>query len=265
MSRPDINGFLGNLFGLRNKTAVVVGGTGVLCGAMARGFWQAGARVVLVGRDPAKAEAHFREWGAGDEEARFFKADITRAGQVEAVIPAVTERFGGIDIWVNGAGINSATPYLEITEEEFDRIIGANLKAVHLGCQAIGGHWIKNGRGGCIINLSSMAALRPLSRVFTYSLTKAAVLNLTQNLAREWAPRGIRVNALCPGFFPAEQNRRILDPGRVQAIMGQTPMNRFGEAGELVGAALLLASEKGGSFITGSNLVVDGGFAATAI
>ena len=265
MSRPDGNAFLESLFGLKNKTAVIVGGTGVLCGAMAKGFWRAGADVVLVGRDQAKAEAHFKDWGAGPEEARFFQADITRAGQVEAIIPATMDWFGRIDIWVNGAGINSATPYLEIKEEEFDRIVAANLKAVHLGCQAIGGHWIRNGQSGCIINLSSMTAIRPLSRVFTYSLTKAAVLNLTQNLAREWAPKGIRVNALCPGFFPAEQNRKILDPERVKSIMGLTPMNRFGEAEELVGAALLLASDKGGSFITGSNLVVDGGFAATAV
>ncbi len=113
--------------------------------------------------------------------------------------------------------------------------------------------------------MSSMAAVRPLSRVFVYSLTKAALLNLTQNLAREWAAHGIRVNALCPGFFPAEQNRRVLDESRVKAIMDSTPMSRFGEAEELIGATLLLASEKAGSFITGSNLVVDGGFSVMAL
>jgi NAD(P)-dependent dehydrogenase (short-subunit alcohol dehydrogenase family) len=110
-----------------------------------------------------------------------------------------------------------------------------------------------------------MAAVRPLSRVFVYSLTKAALWNLTQNLAREWAVYGIRVNALCPGFFPAEQNRRVLDESRVKAIMDHTPMNRFGEAEELIGATLLLASDKAGSFLTGSNLVVDGGFSVMTI
>jgi NAD(P)-dependent dehydrogenase (short-subunit alcohol dehydrogenase family) len=113
--------------------------------------------------------------------------------------------------------------------------------------------------------MSSMASIRPLSRIFVYSLTKAGLLNLTQNLAREWAGSGIRVNALCPGFFPAEQNRRVLDESRIKAIMDHTPMGRFGEAEELIGATLLLASETAGSFITGTNLVVDGGFAVTAI
>jgi len=113
--------------------------------------------------------------------------------------------------------------------------------------------------------MSSMAAVRPLSRTFIYSLAKAGLVNLTQNLAREWATDGIRVNALCPGFFPAEQNRAILDAQRVEAIMRQTPMDRFGEPEELIGATLLLASEQAGSFITGSNLVVDGGFSAMAI
>ena len=113
--------------------------------------------------------------------------------------------------------------------------------------------------------MSSMAAIRPLSRTFVYSIAKAGVLNLTQNLAREWAAHGIRVNALCPGFFPAEQNRKILDKTRVAAIMRQTAMARFGEPSELIGATILLASDKAGSIITGTNLVVDGGFSVTAI
>ena len=254
-----------SLFGLEGKTAVITGGTGVLCGAMAKGLWRAGANVVLVGRNREKAEAHFREWNADQARARFFPADVNQREELEAILPAAGQWFGGIDIWINGAGVNSATPYLEIAEAEVDRLLNTNFKALHAGCQVIGGHWIENDRGGCIINLSSMAAIRPLSRVFIYSAAKAAVLNLTQNLAREWAPRGIRVNALCPGFFPAEQNRKILDPSRVAAILGHTPLARFGEADELIGATLLLASDKAGSFITGTNLVVDGGFAATAI
>lgn len=257
--------YLTDLFGLTGKTAVVVGGTGVLCGAMAHGLWRAGANVVLVGRNKDKATAHFTAWAASDDRARFVRADVSRKAEVEAIVPAVEELFGGIDIWINGAGINSATPYLEISEEEFQNIVDANLKSVHFGCQAVGEYWIGRGRSGAIINLSSMSALRPLSRVFTYSLTKAAVLNLTENLAREWAPHGIRVNALCPGFFPAEQNRKVLDPDRIAAIMNLTPMDRFGEADELVGATLLLASDKAGGFITGANLVVDGGFSVTTI
>jgi NAD(P)-dependent dehydrogenase (short-subunit alcohol dehydrogenase family) len=121
------------------------------------------------------------------------------------------------------------------------------------------------GKGGSIINLGSMSGLVPLSKVFTYSATKAAVHNLSRNLAREWAPHRVRVNTLVPGFFPAEQNRKVLTPERVASIMGHTPMGRFGQAPELVGAALLLASDSAGSFITGTELVVDGGFNCMAI
>lgn len=257
--------YLKGLFDLDGKVAVVIGGTGVLCGAMAWGLWRAGGRVVLVGRSQEKAETHFHEWGSPSDEARFFKADVTRRDDVVRIIPAVTEWFGHIDIWINGAAINPPIPYFEITEEEFDSILDTNLKSVHMGCQVIGKHWIDQGQKGCIINMSSMAAVRPLSRVFVYSVSKAALWNLTQNLAREWASKGIRVNALCPGFFPAEQNRRVLDESRVKAIMDHTPMRRFGEAEELIGATLLLASDKAGSFITGTSLVVDGGFSVMAI
>ncbi|MFZ9933696.1 MAG: SDR family NAD(P)-dependent oxidoreductase, partial [Chthoniobacterales bacterium] len=164
---------------------------------------------------------------------------------------------------VNGAGVNSPTPFLEISDEEMDRIIGINLKAVMVACQVFGARMLGSG-GGSIINLGSMSGIIPLSRVFTYSATKAAVHNLSKNLAREWAAEGLRVNTLVPGFFPAEQNRKVLTPERVASIMGHTPMKRFGEARELVGATLLLASDAGG-FITGSEIVVDGGFASMTI
>jgi len=257
--------YLDRLFGLAGKTAVVVGGTGVLCGAMAHGLWRAGCNVVLAGRDKAKAEAHLNNWGAPEDQVRFCATEATDKTALDALVDQSETWFGAVHIWINGAGINSATPYLDISEEEFDRILNVNLKSVHLGCQAIGRRWVGQGRGGSLINISSMSAIRPLSRVFTYSATKAAVWNLTQNLAREWAPHGIRVNALCPGFFPAEQNRKVLDPGRIESIMRQTPMDRFGEPEELVGATLLLASEKAGSFITGANLTVDGGFSVASI
>jgi NAD(P)-dependent dehydrogenase (short-subunit alcohol dehydrogenase family) len=265
MRQSDSSTFLKELFSLEGRVAVVIGGTGVLCGAMAWGLWRAGCRVVLVGRNRAKAESHFQDWKSLPGEARFFKADVTRRDQVVTIIPAVMDLFGRIDIWINGAAINPPVPYFDITDEEFGNILDTNLKSVHMACQIIGKHWIDNGQKGCIINMSSMAAVRPLSRVFVYSLTKAALLNLTQNLAREWAVHGIRVNALCPGFFPAEQNRRVLDKSRVKAIMDHTPMRRFGDAEELIGATLLLSSEEAGGFITGSNLVVDGGFSTTSI
>ncbi len=120
-------------------------------------------------------------------------------------------------------------------------------------------------KGGSIINLGSISGLGPLSRVFTYSASKAAVHNLSKNLAREWAEQGVRVNTLVPGFFPAEQNRKVLTEDRVASILGHTPANRFGEANELIGATLLMASRNAGSFINGVEMIVDGGFSAMSI
>ena len=169
------------------------------------------------------------------------------------------------DILVNAAGINSPTPFLEITDEEWDRIFNVNMSSVRLACQVFGRDMQERQTRGAILNIASLSAITPLSRVFTYSASKAAVLNLTQNLAREWAKFGIRVNAMSPGFFPAEQNRKVLTPDRVESIMRHTPMGRFGEPQELAGAMLLAASNKAGAFLTGANLVVDGGFMAMTI
>ena len=136
-----------------------------------------------------------------------------------------------------------------------------NLRGTHWGCQIFGEYMAAAG-GGSILNIASVTAHVPLSRVFAYSASKAAVVNLTQNIARELAPRGVRANALCPGFFPAEQNRQLLDAERTRAIMAGTPLGRFGQPEELVGAALLLLSRTAGSFITGAAYYVDGGFTA---
>jgi NAD(P)-dependent dehydrogenase (short-subunit alcohol dehydrogenase family) len=248
------------LFSLSGKVAVVIGGTGELCSAMAEGFAQAGAAVALVGRDGAKAKVRLDKIAKAGGQAEFFPCDTTSKAELEKLLAAVLARFGRADILVNGAGVNSPTPFFDITEEEFDRIIAVNLKGVVLASQVFGRHMVERGSGS-IINLGSASGLLPLSRVFTYSASKAAVHNLSKNLAREWATKGVRVNILVPGFFPAEQNRKVLTPERIASIMAKTPMKRFGEPHELIGAALLLASDAGG-FITGTELVVDGGFAA---
>ena len=134
-----------------------------------------------------------------------------------------------------------------------------------LACQVFGKAMVDAGKGGSIINISSASSGPPLSKVFTYAVAKAGVNQITQFLARELAPNGIRVNAILPGFFPAEQNRKLLTDERVASIMGHTPMNRFGESSELVGAAVYLASREASSFVTGSILRVDGGFTAMTI
>ena len=144
-------------------------------------------------------------------------------------------------------------------DEDFQRVLDINLTGTHLGCQIFGKHMVER-KSGAILNIGSVTSDKPLSRVFAYAASKAAVVNLTQNVAREYAPYGVRVNAICPGFFPAEQNRKILDAARVDNIMRQTPMARFGEPEELVGCTILLLAPKAGSFITGAAYYVDGGF-----
>ncbi len=265
MRTSNASSYLAELFSLDGKVAVVIGGTGELCGAMAEGLAGAGAEVVLVGRNEDKARARLARVEAIGGRGWFHAAEASSRSDIEGLLAAVLQRSGRVDIVVNGAGVNSATPFFEITEDELDRIIRENLKGVFFGCQVFGRHLVEAGRGGSIINIGSMSGLVPLSRVFTYSATKSAVHNLSKNLAREWAPQRVRVNVLVPGFFPAEQNRKILQPERIAKIMAHTPMDRFGEARELIGATLLLASDSAGSFITGEELVVDGGFYAMAL
>ncbi len=253
--------FLRDLFGLDGQVAVVIGGTGVLCGAMARGLAQAGATVVVAGRDAAKGADRVREIEGAGGKGAFGSVDVMRRESIESLLGAVLEEQGRVDMLVNGAGVNSASTYLDAKDEDWERVIDSNLRAVHWGCQVFGPRMAAAG-GGSILNLASVSSHLPLSRVFAYSASKAAVVNLTQNVAREFAPLGVRVNALAPGFFPAEQNRKILDASRVEKIMAGTPMNRFGEPDELLGATLLLLSRRAGSFITGATYYVDGGFTA---
>jgi len=259
MSAAD---FVNSLFGLSGQVTVVIGGTGVLGGALARGLGSAGASIVVAGRGADRGEACVRHIEAAGGRAAFLSVDVMQRASIEALLPAVLEKFGRVDILINGAGVNSASSYFEATDEEWDRVFDSNLKAVHWGCQVFGKHLAAQPEGGSILNIASVTASLPLSKVFAYSASKAAVVSLTQNVARELAPQRVRVNALCPGFFPAEQNRKILDSERTAKIMAQTPLARFGEPDELVGAALLLVSRAAGSFITGATYYVDGGFTA---
>jgi NAD(P)-dependent dehydrogenase (short-subunit alcohol dehydrogenase family) len=256
--------YLENLFGFDGRVAVVIGGTGVLGGELCSGLANAGATVVVAGRSEVRGQERVAKINAGGGKAAFAGVDTVSRESVQSLLEAVLTQHGKVDALVNCAGVNSPAPYFDITDEDFDRIIKTNLFATHLACQIFGKHMVEV-RSGAILNIGSVTSYRPLSRVFTYSASKAAVLSLTQNIAREFAPHGVRVNCLCPGFFPAEQNRKILDPSRVEAILRHTPMGRLGDAPELVGAALLLLSPVAGSFITGEAVYVDGGFTAMTI
>jgi len=253
------------MFSLEGKTAVVVGGGGVLAGAMAEGMAAAGAAIVIVDPNLPNAEARAASIQAKGGRAIAVAADASKREDLERALAETLTRFGSVDILINAAGINSGTPFFEITEAEWQKILDVNLKSVFLACQVFGKAMIDAGRGGSIINISSVSSGPPLSKVFTYSITKAGVNQITQFLAREWAPHRVRVNAIRPGFFPAEQNRALLSPERTAQIMAHTPYGRFGEPQELVGAVLFLASEKASSFVTGAILSVDGGFTAMTI
>lgn len=257
--------YLDNLFDLNGKVAVVIGGTGELCGHMAIGLARAGVTVAIAGRDQTKADDKIATIEAAGGSAYFIPTDLGQKDSLVQLRDAVIERSGRIDILINGAGVNSATPFFEISREECENIIDINFTATMQACQVFGEHFIDRGEPASIINLGSISGLNPLSRVFTYSATKAAVHNLSRNLAREWAEHGIRVNTLVPGFFPAEQNRKVLDESRVSSILEKTPAKRFGKPEELIGATLLLASHSAGSFITGHEMIVDGGFNAMSI
>ncbi len=257
--------YLNQLFNLEGQVAVIIGGTGELCGHMAIGLAQAGAEVVLVGRSQAKADEKLTAIQKNGGKSYFIPADVSDKNALEKVLDAVIAQSGKVDILINGAGVNSPTPVLDITVDEFKHIMDVNVAATLQACQVFAKYWLSNDKQGSIINLGSISGINPLSRVFSYSASKAAVHNLSKNLAREWANKGIRVNTLIPGFFPAEQNKAVLDESRVESILQHTPMQRFGNPEELVGPVILLASNKAGSFITGHEMVVDGGFNSMSI
>lgn len=254
-----VDRYIEQLFGLAGRTAVVVGGTGVLGGAIAEALAKAGAFVVVAGRDADRGRARadaIREAGA---TAEFREVDAIDRASVTGLLDGLVRDRGRVDILVNCAGGSSGTDYFEIADADFQRVLDTNLTSTHLGCQIFGEHMAEAG-GGAILNIGSVAADRPLSRVFAYSAAKAAVVNYTRNVARELAPRNVRVNVICPGWFPTENNRAILSEQRTAAIMSQTPMQRFGSPEELAGPTLLLCSPTAGSFVTGAVVYVDGGF-----
>ena len=253
------------MFSLDGQVAVVIGGGGVLAGAMAMGFAEAGADVAILDLNRENAEARAAAIRGLGRQAIGVAADATRKQDLERALSEVLSKLGKVTILLNAAGVNSGTPFFEIGEEEWHRLLDIDLKSVFLGCQVFGKAMVDAGQGGSIINISSASSNPPLSKVFTYGIAKAGVNQITQFLARELAPHRVRVNAILPGFFPAEQNRKLLTPERTQQIMNHTPMGRFGESCELVGAAVYLASEKAASFVTGSILRVDGGFLAMTI
>ncbi len=267
-----------NLFDLQNRTAVVIGGTGVLGGAMADALAACGARVAVVGRSQERGQARVRQIESAGGTAMFQTADALDKDSLATARDAIVQAFQSVEILVNAAGGNRpdatlppGSDFCKLPITAWQQVFDLNLVGgVLLPAQVFAEPMLAAGQGS-IINIASMAGMIPLSRVVAYSAAKAAVINLTQFLAREWATRGVRVNAISPGFFPADQNRALLFKvdgsytERGAQIIGHTPMARFGDPSELAGAVVWLAAQQASSFVTGQNIVVDGGFSSVTI
>lgn len=268
--------YLGRLFSLEGRVAVVTGGTGVLGRAMALGLARAGAKVGVLGRRRAQAEAVASEIVQAGGAGMALPADVLQRDQLEAARDVISEAWGHPDILVNAAGGNVAAAtlqpghaFFDMPEDALRQVLDLNLMGTLLPCQVFGAGMARGG-AGCVVNVSSMAAQRAITRVVGYAAAKAAVENLTRWLAVELASHygaGLRVNALSPGFFVGEQNRRLLlnEDGsltpRGQAIVQHTPAGRFGEPDELV-ATLVWLCGPGAAFVNGVVVPVDGGFSS---
>ena len=254
-------------FDVSGKVCLVSGGTSGIGRAIALGLVQAGATVVAGSSSADKVASIKRELGAGHEA---FQIDVGSESSVKSAIERTTQKFGRLDAVVNAAGVIKKQPSLEMPPAEFERIVRVNLVGNFIVAQAAG-RVMKDqtpdscGIRGCIVNIASLNSFISFSEVLAYASSKAGVLGLTRGLANEWAQYGIRVNAIAPGVFPTDLNRPLIEgTPRGEWLRKHTPLGRFGEAEELVGAAIYLISPAA-SFTTGETIVVDGGFLARAV
>jgi len=281
------------MFNLQGQVAVIIGGTGGLGGAMADALATAGAKVAVIGRNAERGKAAVNRIASlvhaiPGKSVGFYAADAIDKTSLETACERIESQLGSISVLVNAAGGNRpeatlppGADFCSLGLEAWRDVFDLNLVGgVLLPSQVFGKRMLtkfaedssSTTKKSCsIINIASMSGIIPLSRVVAYSAAKAAVINLTQFLAREWATLGVRVNAISPGFFPAEQNRGLLYntdgslSTRGSQIIGHTPMGRFGRPEELSGATLFLACSEASSFVTGQNIVIDGGFSSTTI
>lgn len=243
-------------FSLQGKNALITGGGTGIGFAISRAFSEAGARVILTGRREDVLQQACHDLG---EKASYQVCDLSALDAIPSLVQKIEKDGAPLDILVNNAGINAKKAALEITDEEFNRIVQTNLSGLFALTRNVAQGMVSRGRG-VILNITSMAALYGLPKVAAYSASKTAVLGMTRVLAVEWAPHGVRVNSLAPGFIFSEMTDKALnsDPDRKRRVMERTPMGRMGQAEEIASAAVFLCSDAA-SFITGVNLPVDGG------
>ncbi len=254
------------LFDITGKTAIVTGASSGLGVTFATVLAERGANVVLAARRTERLEDVAGKIVQGGGTAISVTCDVSDSAQVKHMVATAAERFGRVDILVNNAGqAADAGPVPErLPDELFEQAVRVNLLGVWYCCREVGEHMLRDGKGGSIINIASIAGIGGQQHFPpAYQATKAAVINLTRNLACSWGDRGVRVNAIAPGWFPSEMTEPFFAaPALFERLKGQSPMGRVGEPSELAGALLLLASNAS-SFMTGHTLVVDGGLAAS--
>ncbi|SEN49184.1 SDR family oxidoreductase [Palleronia pelagia] len=251
-----------SLFDLTGKRALITGSSQGIGHALARGLADAGAEIVLNGRDAAKldkAAADLRDRGATVHTLAF---DVTDAGAVRAAIDGFEEATGPIDILVNNAGVQHRAPLEDFPPEDFERLLRINVTGVFNAAQAAARHMIARGRGK-IVNIASVQTALARPGIAPYTATKGAVANLTKGMATDWAKHGLQCNALAPGYFETPLNQALVDdPDFTAWLCKRTPAGRWGKVEELVGTCIFLTSEAS-SFVNGTTVFVDGGITAS--
>ncbi len=264
--------YVREMFGLEGTRVAITGGGGVIAGAMSEALLKAGASVALWDIKKEFSDAavdRLSESTGASDRLLSVESDAMDHASVRGAVDETVDGIGGLDVLINAAGGNRGkSSFIETDMEQFEFVLKLNLVAgLMVPTQVVAKYWIDNERPGAVINLASMASYIPLSGVWAYDAAKSAVMNLTMGAAKEFAPHRIRVNAIAPGFFIGKQNRALLIDEKTgdltprgQAVIDHTPFGRFGEASELAGVTLFLASEKAAGFVTGVTVPVDGGY-----